>query len=131
MKKRIRKKMTDWRKISEQMRALNDDVLILCKQLQDNMTRLTWLLKENTNLISRFPIKVEDFVTNPPIHNGAYLVYFVRKDGVRVRFYTMVGSKWYDSQKNEVDIKSLYPSCYLQTPVLSEDAIDIYKRRSR
>ena len=104
MKKRIRKKMTDWRKISEQMRELNDDVLILCKQLQDNMTRLTWLLKENTNLISRFPIKVEDFVTNPPIHNGAYLVYFVRKDGVRVRFYTMVGSIWYGSQKNEVGI---------------------------
>lgn len=131
MKKRTVKKMLRTKALAIQIDNLTRTIEEQCKNMQDGMVRLNWLTKENTNLISRFPIKVEDYATNPPIHNGGYLIYFVRKDSIQVRFYTFVGGKWFDSRKNEVNLSSLYPSCYLQAPVLSEDAVEVYRRRAR
>lgn len=131
MRKRTVKKLLKTKALALQLEYLARDIESNCKKMQDGMVRLSWLTKENTNLISRFPIKVEDFATHPPIHNGNYLVYFVRKNSIIVRFYTFVENKWFDSLKNEIDLKSLYPSCYLQCPVLSEDAIEVYRRRSQ
>ena len=131
MRKRTVKKMLREKALCIQIDNLTRAIEDNCNRMQNGMVRLNWLTKENTSLISRFPIKVEDFETNPPIHNGKYLVYFVRKDAVSVRFYSFVGGKWYDSHKNEINIKALYPSCYLQAPVLSEDAIEVYRRRAR
>ena len=131
MRKRTVKKLLREKALCLQIDKLTNAIEDNCKKMQNGMIRLNWLTNENNNLISRFPIKIEDFQTNPPIHNGGYLVYFVRKESIQVRFYTLVGSKWYDSRKNEVDIRSLYPSCYLQAPVLSEDAVEVYRRRAR
>ena len=131
MKKRQLKKYQKIERVSEALRKLADEADKWAADLQTSMTRISWLIRENTSLISRFPIKVEDFLTNPPIHNGNYLIYFVRKDSVVVRFYTFVAGKWFDSQKNEVNMKGLYPSCYLVAPVLAADAIDVYRRRAR
>ena len=131
MRKRTVKKMLRQKAFALQIQGISEELQRWANDSQNNMRRLNWLIKEQTSLISRFPIKVEDFETNPPIHNGQYLVWFVRKDGVSVRFYSFVGGRWFDSQKNEVNIKALYPSCYLTAPVLSEDAIEVYRRRCR
>ena len=130
MNKRQNQKYRKLRESIEMMRVLKEQTDGLCRELQNNMTRIAWLLKENTSLISRFPVKVEDFMTRPPIHNGQYVIWFVRKDKTVIRFYTLKGEKWYDSQGNEVNVRSLYPSCYLQVPTLEDAVEDLYRRRA-
>lgn len=130
MNKRQTKKFNRLRENIEVLRNLEEQTERLSRELQNNMTRIGWLLKENTSLISRFPVKVEDFMTRPPIHNGQYVIWFVRKDRTAVRFYTLKGEKWFDSQGNEVNIRDLYPSCYLQVPVLEDSVEDLYRRRA-
>ena len=130
MNKRQNQKYRKLRETIEMMRILKEQTDELSRELQNNMTRIGWLLKENTSLISRFPVKVEDFATRPPIHNGQYVIWFVRKDRTAVRFYTLKGDRWFDSQNNEVNIRDLYPSCYLQVPTLEDSVEDLYRRRA-
>lgn len=129
MNKRLAKKTTEIRESIEVMERLEAQTAELAQTLQNNMTRIGWLLKENTSLISRFPIKVEDWQTNPPIHSGQYVIWFIRRSHTIVRMYTLIGGVWKDSQGKEVDIKALRPSLYLAVPRLEDGIEDIYRRR--
>lgn len=129
MNKRQAKKSTEIRDTIEVMERLEAQTAELAQTLQNNMTRIAWLLKENTSLISRFPTKVEDWLTNPPIHSGQYIIYFIRKAKTIVRMYTLVGGVWKDSQGQEVDIKALRPSLYFTVPMLADGIEDMYRRR--
>lgn len=128
MNRRQRKKVMRAQELERKMDEMVSTVEGSCSELQNSMIRLNYLVKEHSGLISRFPAKVEDWKTNPPIHTGRYIVYFVRKDGVKVRLYNLVGGKWYDGMTNELNITALNPACYLMVPVLTEDAIEIYRR---
>ena len=131
MNKRQKQKYKRLRETVEVMRKLEEQTNVLCKDLQENMTRIGWLLKENTSMISRFPVKVEDFMTHPPLHAGQYVIWFIRKAKTIVRMYTFDGgSKWFDSLGNGVNLRSLFPSLYLQVPTLEDAVEDIYRRRA-
>ena len=129
MNKRLAKKTDEIKTTIKVMERLEAHTAELAQTLQTNMTRITWLLKENTSLISRFPTKVEDWLTNPPIHSGQYIIYFIRKAKTIVRMYTLAGGVWKDSQGNEVDIKALRPSLYFTVPMLADGIEDMYRRR--
>ena len=129
MNKRLAKKTDEIKTTIKVMERLEEHTAELAQTLQNNMTRITWLLKENTSLISRFPTKVEDWLTNPPIHSGQYVIYFIRKAKTIVRMYTLVGGVWKDSQGQEVDIKALRPSLYFTVPMLADGIEDLYRRR--
>lgn len=129
MRKRTKRKLQQTVKLSHFLNDLSEDISNSANQLQTNMIRLNWLVKENTSIVSRFPQKVEDFITHPPIHNGTYLVYFVRETGVHLRMYRFVGGKWFDGKGREIDILRLKPSCYLYAPVLTPEAIEFYRGR--
>ena len=129
MRKKGKRKLREAVRLSHFLNDLSEEISDSANQLQTNMIRLNWLVKDNTSLVSRFPQKVEDFATCPPIHDGEYLVYFVRKTRVHLRLYRLVCGDWFDGNNKEVDIRALKPSAYLYAPRLTDDAIDLYRRR--
>lgn len=129
MNKRLAKKTDEIKTTIKVMERLEAHTAELAQTLQANMTRIGWLLKENTSLISRFPVKVEDWLTNPPIHAGQYVIWFIRKSKTIVRMFTYSAGVWKDSQGHDVDIKALRPSIYLTVPQLEAAIEDLYRRR--
>lgn len=126
MRKRLKKKL-DERKTLEQ---LNWIINYTCGQVTGSIDRLKGLLSEQSSILSQFPGRVKDFATDPPIHAGEYIVWFIRAgQDPQSRKYTFVGGKWFDRKGDEMDIRQYKPSMYMMLPVFSPIVIEMYRRR--
>ena len=127
MRKRQRKKLEkmigNTEKMLESLEYLYEGTMRVCQALQT-------MVRDLQSYLTRFPMKVEDWATNPPLHNGEYIIWFVKKDqGTESRKYTFAGGKWYSSQGAEIDIRKYNPSMWMLLPTFDPGVIEIYKRR--
>ena len=127
MRKRVKKKCRD----REILQNLNWIINYTCGEVTGSCKRLQGLLSEMNSKLSRFPMVVKDWATEPPVHNGEYIIWFVRKgQDPHSRKYTYAAGKWHDSQGNEIDIRQYKPSMWLLLPTFSPDVLEVYRRRS-
>ena len=127
MRKRQRKKLEKMVGNTERMvtalEAAYSSIMTISQALQT-------MIREIQSYLTRFPMKVEDWATNPPLHNGEYIIWFVKKDQeTESRKYTFAGGKWYSSQGAEIDIRRYKPSMWMLLPTFDPGVIEIYKRR--
>lgn len=127
MRARVRKKL-DERKT---LQYLDELLSRTCGDVSTSCSRLRGLLAELNGSLSVFPLAVKDWITNPPIHQGEYILWFVRKDKpLRTRKYLFMGmGDWYDSKGNKVDMAKLKPAMWMMVPVISPAVLEVYKRR--
>lgn len=127
MKKRLRKKLD---KQCAAIQRLSEAMTRFCGDMQTSTKRLQGLMAEMNGSLSRFPNVVKDWATCPPIHQGEYVIWFVRKDWeLESRKYTFAGGKWYGNQGEEIDIRKYKPSMWMLLPTFDPGVIEIYKRR--
>lgn len=82
--------------------------------------------------LTRFPMKVEDWATNPPIHSGEYILWFIREGKEpQSRKYTLAKGKWHDAKGNEIDVKQYKPSMWMLLPTFDPGVIDMYRRNGK
>ena len=123
MYKKLEKMLTAEGKMLESLTDLSTGVMRVCQTLQT-------MIRSMESYLSRFPMKVEDWATCPPLHNGEYVIWFVRKDWeLESRKYTYAGGKWYGAQGEEIDIRKYHPSMWMLLPTFDPSVIEIYKRR--
>jgi len=127
MRKRQRKKLEKMVGNTERMvtalEASYSSIMTISQALQT-------MIREIQSYLTRFPMKVEDWATNPPLHNGEYIIWFVKKDQeTESRKYTFAGGKWYGNQGEEIDIRKYKPSMWMLLPTFDPGVIEIYKRR--
>lgn len=127
MRKRQRKKLEKMVGNTERMvtalEAAYSSIMTISQALQT-------MIREIQSYLTRFPMKVEDWATNPPLHNGEYIIWFVKKDQeTESRKYTFAGGKWYGNQGEEIDIRKYKPSMWMLLPTFDPGVIEIYKRR--
>jgi len=123
MYKKLEKMLTAEGKMLESLTDLSTGVMRVCQTLQT-------MIRSMESYLSRFPMKVEDWATCPPLHNGEYVIWFVRKDWeLESRKYTYAGGKWYGAQGEEIDIQKYHPSMWMLLPTFDPGVIEIYKRR--
>lgn len=127
MRKRVRKKLEkligNTEKVTERLEAVYESVVKITQALQS-------MIGSIQSYLTRFPMKVEDWATNPPLHNGEYIIWFVKKDQeTESRKYTFAGGKWYGNQGEEIDIRKYKPSMWMLLPTFDPGVIEIYKRR--
>ena len=123
MHRRLEKMLTAEGKMLESLTDLSTGVMRVCQTLQT-------MIRSTESYLSRFPMKVEDWATCPPLHNGEYVIWFVRKDWeLESRKYTYAGGKWYGAQGEEIDIQKYHPSMWMLLPTFDPGVIEIYKRR--
>ncbi len=112
-------------------KRMTDEMESMARNVQNNMTRLKFLISDQNSQLSRFPNVVKDFATDPPIHNGEYIVWFMTKDGnFQTRKYTFVGGKWYTGEQKEVSIRKHNPAMYQMVPTIADEVKEIYRRRT-
>ena len=123
MLKKLEKMLTAEGKMLESLTDLSTGTMRICETLRT-------MIRSMESYLSRFPMKVEDWATNPPLHNGEYVIWFVRKDWeLESRKYTFAGGKWYGAQGEEIDIQKYHPSMWMLLPTFDPAVIEIYKRR--
>lgn len=127
MRKRQRKKLEKMVGNTERMvtalEAAYSSIMTISQALQT-------MIREIQSYLTRFPMKVEDWATSPPLHNGEYIIWFVKKDQeTESRKYTFAGGKWYGNQGEEIDIRKYKPSMWMLLPTFDPGVIEIYKRR--
>lgn len=127
MRKRQRKKLEkmvgNTERIVTALEAAYSSIMTISQALQT-------MIREIQSYLTRFPMKVEDWATNPPLHNGEYIIWFVKKDQeTESRKYTFAGGKWYGNQGEEIDIRKYKPSMWMLLPTFDPGVIEIYKRR--
>ena len=121
--KKLEKMISNAERMLSELEALSSGIMRTSQVIQTMIRGL------DSNL-SRFPMKVEDWATNPPLHNGEYVIWFVRKDWeLESRKYTYAGNKWYGAQGEEIDIRKYHPSMWMLLPTFDPSVIQIYKRR--
>lgn len=137
MKKRLRKKYNDRIMQELVLKGLQSDYSQMAcrlegmaRELQNSMIRVRYLLNDQNSILSRFPNIVKDWATDPVIHNGEYVIWFVSgKREFQTRKYTYVSGKWYTDARKEVDMRKLRPVMYQPVPVISDEVKEIYRRR--
>lgn len=137
MKKRLRKKYNDRIMQELALKGLQSDYSQMtcrlegmARELQNNMIRVRYLLNDQNSILSRFPNIVKDWATDPVIHNGEYVIWFVSGEReFQTRKYTYVSGKWYTDARKEVDMRKLRPVMYQPVPVISDEVKEIYRRR--
>lgn len=137
MKKRLRKKYNDRIMQELVLKDLQSDYSQMAcrlegmaRELQNNMIRVRYLLNDQNSILSRFPNIVKDWATDPVIHNGEYVIWFVSGEReFQTRKYTYVSGKWYTDARKEVDMRKLRPVMYQPVPVISDEVKEIYRRR--
>jgi hypothetical protein len=127
MRKRQRKKLEkmvgNTERVVTALEAAYSSIMTISQALQT-------MIREIQSYLTRFPMKVEDWATNPPLHNGEYIIWFVKKDQeTESRKYTFAGGKWYGNQGEEIDIRKYKPSMWMLLPTFDPGVIEIYKRR--
>ena len=127
MRKRQRKKLDKMlgstEKMLKSLENMYEGIMRVCQALQT-------MVRDIQSYLTRFPMKVEDWATNPPLHNGEYIIWFVKKDQeTESRKYTFAGGKWYGNQGEEIDIRKYKPSMWMLLPTFDPGVIEIYKRR--
>ena len=121
--KKLEKMISNAERMLSELEALSSGIMRTSQVIQTMIRGL------DSNL-SRFPMKVEDWATYPPLHNGEYVIWFVRKDWeLESRKYTYAGGKWYGNQGEEIDIQKYHPSMWMLLPTFDPGVIEIYKRR--
>ena len=121
--KKLEKIISNAERMLSELEALSSGIMRTSQAIQTMIRGL------DSNL-SRFPMKVEDWATNPPLHNGEYVIWFVRKDWeLESRKYTYAGNKWYGAQGEEIDIRKYHPSMWMLLPTFDPSVIQIYRRR--
>ena len=127
MRKRLIKKLD---KQCADVQRLTDVLTRFCGEAQTSMKRLQGLLSEMNGSLSRFPQGVKDWYTNPPLHQGEYIVWFCRKGRkVQTRKYLHYQGRWLDSRNCEVDMHKLKPAMWMMVPVIDPGIIEMYERR--
>ena len=127
MRKRVRKKLEkmigNTEKVTERLETVYESVVKVSQALQS-------MIGSIQSYLTRFPMKVEDWATNPPYHNGEYIVWFVKKgQEPESRKYTFTGGRWYTSQYTEIDIQKYKPSMWMLLPTFDPGVLEIYRRR--
>lgn len=130
MKKRLKKRMAKKQSETYRLQQLEMDVSNVITGINNNLIRVMNLLGDQTRTLSKFPMTVRDFATDPPYHAGEYIIWFVKKDQeTESRKYTFAGGKWYGNQGEEIDIRKYKPSMWMLLPTFDPGVIEIYKRR--
>lgn len=134
MRKRQRKKLDKMLGSIEKMLESTEEMLESLENMHKGIMRTSQatqtMIRGLDSNLSRFPMKVEDWLTHPPLHNGEYVIWFVRKDWeLESRKYTYAGNKWYGAQGEEIDIQKYHPSMWMLLPTFDPSVIEIYKRR--
>ena len=129
MRKRLRKKIDKMigatELIAGRLEQAYSAVLSISQALES-------VLNSIRSYLTRFPMKVEDWATNPPLHSGEYILWFVREGkDPQSRKYTFAAGKWYDSQGNEIDVRQYKPSMWMLLPIFDPGVLEVYRRRSQ
>ena len=129
MRKRLRKKINkmvgDTELITARLEQAYSAVMTICQAL-------TSAIRDIQSYLTRFPLKVEDWATNPPIHNGEYILWFVREGKEpQSRKYTYAAGKWHDVKGNEIDVRQYKPAMWMLLPTFDPGVLEIYRRRSQ
>ena len=128
MRKRVKKKCRE----REILSRLDWIINYTCGEVTGSCKRLQGLVADMRSSLSVFPVAVKDWVTDPPIHQGEYIVWFVRGTGsVRTRKYLLMGGKWTDSAGKELDMNRLKPSMWMAVPVIDPAVLEVYARREK
>lgn len=138
MRKRLKKRAA---KIQAEIVALNrmeqsvSDCIIeinnVIISLNNSLIRITNLLHDQHLTLTKFPLTVRDFATDPPIHAGEYIIWFIRMGvPLQSRKYVFNGSKWFDQKGDQMDIRQYKPAMWMLLPTFSEDLLEIYRRRT-
>ena len=128
MKKRLRKKMNqvigDTDKMTQRLETAYSAVMTICQALQST-------LNDIRSYLTRFPMKLEDWETNPPQHSGEYVLWFIypNRDPV-IRKLIFYQGEWRDNKGNKIDVQFYKPSMWMLLPTLAPGVIDMYKRRN-
>lgn len=130
MKKKLKKRMAKRQAEMRILERMEMDMNGCIFGINNSIIRITNLLQDQTRTLSKFPMTVRDFATDPPYHAGEYIVWFVKTDQeTESRKYTFVGGKWYGNQGEEIDIRKYKPSMWMLLPTFDPGVIEIYKRR--
>ena len=122
-RKKLEKMVGNTERMVTALEAAYSSIMTISQALQT-------MIREIQSYLTRFPMKVEDWATNPPLHNGEYIIWFVKKDQeTESRKYTFAGGKWYGNQGEEIDIRKYKPSMWMLLPTFDPGVIEIYKRR--
>jgi len=128
MRKRQRKKIDrmigNTELIAERLEQAYSVVLSISQALQS-------VLNSVRSYLTRFPMKVEDWETNPPVHSGEYILWFVREGKEpQSRKYTFARGKWHDAKGNEIDVKQYRPSMWMLLPTFDSGVLEVYRRQT-
>lgn len=128
MRKRQRKKLDrligDTELITKRLEQVYSAVMNISQALLS-------VLRDIQSYLTRFPMKVEDWETNPPIHSGEYILWFVREGKEpQSRKYTFAGGKWHDVKGNEIDVKQYRPSMWMLLPTFDSGVLEVYRRQT-
>lgn len=126
MKRRAKKKIRE----REILRQLDRMINRTCGEVTGSCKRLQGLVADMRSSLSVFPLAVKDWATDPPIHQGEYIVWFVRRGKpVQTRKYLYVDKGWLDSRGGRVDMNRLRPAMWMMVPVIDPGVIEVYARR--
>ena len=130
MKKRLKKRMAKKQSEAYKLQLLEMSINNAIIGINNNLIRVMSLLGDQTRTLSKFPMTVRDFATDPPIHAGEYIVWFIRRGApLQSRKYVYDGSKWFDQKGDQMDIRQYKPAMWMLLPTFSEDLLEIYRRR--
>lgn len=130
MKKKLKKRMAKRQAEMRILERMEMDMNGCIFGINNSIIRITNLLQDQTRTLSKFPMTVRDFVTDPPIHAGEYIVWFIRRGApLQSRKYVYDGSKWFDQKGDQMDIRQYRPAMWMLLPTFSEDLLEIYRRR--
>jgi len=123
--KKIEKAIGDIDKMTQRLETAYSAVMTICQALQSAINGIQ-------SYLTRFPMKVEDWATNPPIHSGEYILWFIREGKEpQSRKYILAKGKWHDAKGNEIDVKQYKPSMWMLLPTFDPGVIDMYRRRDK
>ena len=130
MKRNLKKRMAKKQSETYRLQQLEMDVSNAITGINNNLIRVMNLLGDQTRTLSKFPMTVRDFATDPPYHAGEYIIWFVRRGApVQSRKYVYDGSSWFDQKGDRMDIKQYRPAMWMMLPVFGDDLLEIYRRR--
>lgn len=92
MKKKLKKRMAKRQAEMRILERMEMDMNGCIFGINNSIIRITNLLQDQTRTLSKFPMTVRDFATDPPYHAGEYIIWFVKTDlETESRKYTFVG----------------------------------------